>query len=82
MRWWWRGGGHVVQVSTWLRGVSRRPPRVLTAQALGTEMVYVKRGNRLDTVICGVKDCFDTEAEAGYTVDPRNGTKISMCFER
>ena len=45
-------------------------------------MAYVKRRNRLDTCICGVKDGFAVNQKLGHVVNPSTGEALAAGFER
>jgi len=42
--------------------------------------IFATRGNNLDTLICRIRDCFDTKS--GYVVLAATGEKTELCFKR
>ena len=67
--------------STWLSNPSALSE--VTARAfleLGSHLVYMKRVNLFDRLVCQVRDCFDTPGGA-HPVFP-NGSRAQLCFSR
>jgi len=50
-----------------------------TIADMGASMAALNRRNKLDQLVCQVKDCFNEE-ELGYPV--KNGTKSDLCWKR
>merc|ERR1719162_1614775 len=55
------------------------PDTAPTLKRMGTKVVYAKRNNTVDHIVCEVRDCF--RDDCGFPVD-KNGERSNLCFDR